>query len=267
MRHGVVQRTVVLMGLDEQVAVDLHRRRGLPWLNDDEAALLLRVDARAFRTDPLRAARLFAALLEELPVSVALTGVDVARGFFQSKPFHHAILKDRLVVDAFGDWLFPRAGATAMIEQAIALARRRRARRRLRPNGFVGGALARAPGVELARVPVGTLGFFAQARASLAARAPTMHEAVAHGARVEPPASSEALERVLIVDGPDGPACSLCADALFALLAFARDGRSRASVEDEARRLGADDDAAALVADLVADGLLCAEPSGTATSM
>jgi hypothetical protein len=259
----VVQRTIVLLTFDPRVVAALHAHRGLPWLRDDEAALLLRVDARAFRTDPLREARLFAALLEELPVSCAIAGVDVARGFFRSQPFQHAILTDRLVVDAFGDWLLPRAGGTAQLEQAIALARRRRPRR------WHGGPdeWARAPGVELARVPAGTLASFASARASLTAQAGvhgTVHELVAGGVRVATPDDGPGLEHVLVVDvagsthqdGGAGPSCATCADALFALLSFARDGRSRAALEDEARRLGADDEAAALIDDLAGEGLL-----------
>lgn len=250
MRHGVVQRTSVLLSFHAPLVDELHTKRTLPWLHDDEAALLLRVDRRAWHTDALRATRLLATLLEELPVSCAVVGIDVARGFFASKPFQHAILRDRLVVDAFGDWLFPRAGAVAQIEQAIALARRRRPRRRPRHAGDI----ARAPGVEVVRVPVGTLAFLARARAELGVHA--AHEAVAHGARIEAPAEPMhgALEHVLIVDAE----LSTCAEPLFALLSFARDGRTRTAVIDEARRLGADDDAAELVDDLVRDGLLLA---------
>ncbi len=259
MRPKVVQRTVVLMSFDDSIAVELQRQRGLPWLDEEESALLLAVDARAFRTDALRTTRLFAALLEELPVSVALTGVEVARGFFTCKPFHHAILTDRLLVDAFADWLLPRAGPTALLEQAIALARRHRARRRLRL-----GALARAPGVELARLPTGTLASFAASRADLQVRAGEvpLHEAVAAGARVPAPVEQAGLEHVVVIDAIDGargaaaPGCSVCADDLFSLLAFARDGRSRVDVIQEARRLGADDDAQELVDDLVGEGLL-----------
>ncbi len=248
MRPGVVQRTAVLLSFHAPLVHELHAKRTLPWLHDDEAALLLHADARAWRTDPLRATRLLATLIEELPVSCAVVGVDVARGFFASKPFQHAILHDRLIVDALGDWLLPRAGAVAQLEQAIALARRKRARRRLRHAGD----LARAPGVELARVADGTLAFLARARASLGA---VPLEAVAKGVRIDAPHEPMhgALEHVLVV----GAELSACAEPLFALLSFARDGRSRTAVIDEARRLGAEDDAEELVDDLVRDGLLC----------
>lgn len=249
MRPGVVQRTAVLLSFHPPLVDELQEKRTLPWLRDDEAALLLATDARAWRTDPLRATRLLATLLEELPVSCAVVGVDVARGFFASKPFQHAILHDRLIVDALGDWLLPRAGSVAQLEQAVALARRNRPRRRLRHAGD----LARAPGVELARVPDGTLAFLARARALLGAHVQP-HEAVANGARVDAPSEPMrgALEHVLVV----GSELSTCAEPLFALLSFARDGRARDAVIDEARRLGADDDAEELVDDLVRDGLL-----------
>lgn len=248
MRAEVVQRTAVLLSFHAPLVDELHGRRALPWLHEDEAALLLRTDARAWKTDPLRATRLLATLMEELPVSCGVVGVDVARGFFASKPFQHAILHERLVVDALGDWLLPRAGAVAQLEQAIALARRKRPRRRLRHPGD----LARAPGVEVARVAEGTLAFLARARASLGAKP---HETVAQGGRVEAPSEPMhgPLEHILVVGG----ALSTCAEPLFALLSFARDGRPGAAVVDEARRLGADDDAEELVADLIGDGLVC----------
>lgn len=249
MRPGVVQRTAVLLSFHAPLVDELHGKRTLPWLHNDEAALLLRTDARAWRTDPLRSTRLLATLLEELPVSCAVVGVDVVRGFFASKPFQHAVLHDRLIVDALGDWLLPRAGAVAQLEQAVALAQRKRPRRRLRHVGD----LARAPGVEVVRVAEGTLNFLARAHAALGAKP---HDAVANGARVDAPPEPMhgALEHVLVVGG----ALSTCAEPLFALLSFARDGRARGAVIDEARRLGADDDAEELVDDLVDDGLLCA---------
>jgi hypothetical protein len=49
---------------------------------------------------------------------------------------------------------------------------------------------------------------------------------------------------------------STCAEPLFALLSFAREGRKRQDLVDEAARLGADDDAAAVVDDCIGDGLL-----------
>jgi hypothetical protein len=252
MRHAVVQRTAVLLSFHAPLVDELHAKRALPWLHDDEAALLLRTDPRAWKTDPLRATRLLATLLEELPVSCAVVGVDVARGFFASKPFQHAILHDRLVVDALGDWLLPRAGSVAQLEQAVAMARRARPRRRLRHAGD----LARASGVEVVRVPEGTLAFLARSRAALG---DTPHEAVAQGARVEAPREpmNGPLEHVLVV----GSELSTCAEPLFALLSFARDGKPGSAVVDEARRLGADDDAQELVDDLVREGLLASPPS------
>lgn len=253
MRPEAVQHACVLLHFDEHFAAALFDvgRPPPPWLHDDELALLRRADPRAFRTDPERPLRLLAALLEELPVSCAVAGRACLPQFFSSALFHGAVIRGRLVVDAFGDWLLPRAHGVAQLELAIALSRRRRRRR--------GEGLARAPGVELARVPEGTLTFYASARARLGEQP---HEAVAHGATLEPPPDAARLEDLLVELSPGaaGPAVSTCAEALFSLLAFAREGRARDALVDEAYRLGAGDDAAEVVDGLLADGLLA--PTG-----
>ena len=254
MRPDVVQRVAVLMHFDAAFAREVFGAAHHSALADDELALLQRVDPRAFRTDPERPVRLLAALLEEFPVSCAILGAPALGAFTSSSLFRNAILRGRLVADAFGDWLFARVGGPAQLELATALARRRR-RRRAPPHGReagVGALWARAPGVELAKVPAGTLAFFVDARARLGPRA---HEAVAAGARAHAPPHA-GLEELLVVDGADGPDIAPCASALFSLLSFARDGRTRAELVTEAARLGADDDAAGVVDDLVADALL-----------
>lgn len=251
MRPVVVQRTVVLLSIHTKLMDDLVAHGTLPWLHDDEAALLRAVDPRAFRADPLRATRMLANLIEEMPVTCAVVGVDVARGFFASKPFQHTILHARLLMDAFGDWLLPRAGAVALVEQAICMARRMRSRRRApQVDSSHDPVIGRAPGVEVARVAQGTVAFLAEARARLG----DPHEAVARGARVTAPIEPVGgpLEHVLVV----GSEVSTCAEPLYALLSFARDERTRTAMIEEARQLGADDDAASLVDDLVRDGLL-----------
>lgn len=269
MRPEIVQRAAVLLHFDPGFAEALHdRERPLPgWLAPDEAALLRRADPRAFRTDPERALRLLAALLEEYPVSCALLGREALPAFISSSLFHNAVVRGRLVVDAFGDWLLPRAGGAAQLEHAIALARRRRRRR--------GAGIARAPGVELVRVPAGTLRFYAEARRQLG---PSPRDAVAHGARLESAPDMEGLEELLVEQGPvrgpalaeerlealealeAGPSVAPCAAALFSLLSFAREGRPRDLLVDEARRLGADDEAHEVVTELIDAGLLA--PTG-----
>lgn len=257
LRVHVLQRAAVLMHFDPRFVEALHddARPRPSFLTPEESALLRRTDPRAFRTDPERPLRLISTLLEEYPVSCAIAGRDALLTFPSSSIFHGAIMRGRLVVDAFGDWLLPRAGAVSQIELAIALARRRRTRR--------GAGLARAPGVELARVPVGTLRFFTESRTSLG---PLPHEAVARGERLVMPAESDALEDLVIehsrsdVQQPGaasaGPTVAPCASALFSLLSFAREGRSRALLVEEARRLGADDDAEDVITGLLDEGLL-----------
>lgn len=253
MRPEVVQHACVLLHFDERFAAGLFDVSRPPpsWLHDDEVALLRRVDPRAFRTDPERPLRLLAALLEEYPVSCALVGRARLPEFFSSTLFHAAVTRGRLVVDAFGDWLLPRAHGAAQLELAIALSRRRRRRRGL--------GLARAPGVELARVPAGTLAFYVEARDRLG---PLPHEAVARGASLVEPPPRPGLEELLVELSPGpgeegrGPAVAPCAAALFSLLAYAREGRARDDLIEEARRLGAGDDATDVVDGLVDDGLL-----------
>jgi hypothetical protein len=249
MRPHVVQAACVLLHVDERFATSLFARDPKaphPWLLPDELALLLRMDPRAFRTDPERPLRLLAALLEEFPVSCALAGPERWQAFTSSSLFHNAVVRGRLVVDAFGDWLYPCALGAAQLELAIALARRRRPRR--------GTELARAPGVEVARVPAGALALLQAGRASLG---PVPHEAVARGARLQAPAHlPDVLECLLVVDGADGPQISPCSDELFSLLSFAREGRTRAALVDEAARLGAGAEADAVVDDLIRDALL-----------
>jgi hypothetical protein len=75
---------------------------------------------------------------------------------------------------------------------------------------------------------------------------------VANGARVTPPRDEDGAHFVLVDHG----AIATCAEPLHALLSFARAPQPKGAVVDEARRLGADDDAAELVDDLVKDGLL-----------
>lgn len=251
-RPHVVQQAVVLLHFDERFAATIASSTQPSWLTAEEIALLRRTDPRAFRTDPERPLRLLAVLLEEFPVSCAIVGRDRLREFISSELFHGAIRKGRLVVDAFGDWLFPRAGGIAQLEQAVALARRRRPRR--------GQGFARAPGVELARVPAGTLIFYVDARKTLGA---TPHEAVAQGRTLAPPADGPGLESLLVEAereeaGQQGPSVAPCADELSALLSFARDGRSQAELIDEALHLGAGEDAAEVVDGLITDGLLAA---------
>ena len=245
MRPRVVQRMAVLLHFDEAFANELFAAKAHPALADDELALFLRLDPRAFRTDPLRPLRLLAALVEEYPVSTALVGIDVARGFLTSSPFRHGLLRGRLMADVFGDWLFARAGDTALIELAVSLARRTRQRR---SHGFPG--LARAPGVELARPALGTLAFWADARAHIT------RDDVAQGQRIPPPPEPAAREYLLVTGGAAGQDVASCAEELHALLSYARECRSVSEIVAEARRLGADHDAQALVDDLLRDGLL-----------
>src|SRR4051812_29820809 len=98
MRPDVVQRVVVLLHFDEQLAADLYAGNNVAGvrLDDDERAPVTRVDRRAYRTDPERGLRLIAALLDEYPVSAAVVGASQLPAFLSSSPFRNAVLRDRL---------------------------------------------------------------------------------------------------------------------------------------------------------------------------
>ena len=94
-------------------------------LSEAERGLLVQVDRRAWGTDRYRRSRGVQALLDEYPVTAGILGVDAVDGFFSSPGFA-AVLRDRGSLGlAFGDHAASGpAGAVAILEQAVARARR-----------------------------------------------------------------------------------------------------------------------------------------------
>jgi hypothetical protein len=215
------------------------------------AAQLLRdVDARAFQADDERAARTLAALLDEAPVSAAVVGRAGLLGFFASALFRSAVVEGRLLVEAFCDWLESCAGPTARLERAVALARRQRA------QACPPGSVVRCAGVDVVALPAGTFAHWAAARASLGGDAAQLAAAVAHGARVAPVVVDGSEPEHVLIDAAGGVAP--CAEGLASLLRAAGAPTGRAALTETAAALGAGDEAAVVIDELIAEGLLAA---------
>lgn len=248
-RPKQLQAAVVSLLHDPDRLADL--AAGLPSLNDDERALLRGIEPRALRTDPYRRGRVLTALLEEAPTSAAaaLRGKpgSTLDPFFSSPAFHQAVATGQPFLFAFFDWLLPRAGGLATLESAIARARRDDPRR-------TGPLLQRAAGLLPVCLPGGTLARFAQLSAALGS------DSLASLARGLPipsptPAPTPATgEEWVLVDLRAG--LSDCGEELARLLLAADQPQSEAELIVLAAALGAEDDAAAIIADLRADGSL-----------
>ncbi len=234
-------------------------------LSAAEKALFRGVDRRAFHADGERAARAGSAVIEELPVAVAVAGVPRLLSFFRDDAFARAIVDGAPLVTTAADWL---DNVPARIEGAIARARRRK--------HVPTAAVTVAPHVAVAAVPEGALDRWASARAGLGTR---VVDAVAGGRRVtwpEQPAGQGAhggqethdgtgilvtgtlVTGILVTGAATDPSLAACARPLARLLARVNDGVDVDAFVAIACDEGCDDDAeaGALLADLVAEGLL-----------
>ncbi|MCK6503927.1 hypothetical protein L6R53_11085 [Myxococcota bacterium] len=253
MSHAL-QRVVVRLLHDPDLAEQVLAGRDLPELTAAEHALLRRTDPRAFRTDPYRRARLVTSLVEELPATAALAcqgrPVGELDAFLSSPAFHGCIMERGSLVGSFHAWIRPRAGAVADLEAAVARARREQPR----PPG--GAHLQRAPGLLPVGLPEGTV---ARWQAVLAALGPRPLEALVRGVAVGPlPPEGEGQEWVL-VEVRDGQAgLSFVGEELARLLLAAEAPTTLATLAAVAAGLGAGEEAQEVVAGLVADGSLVA---------
>lgn len=241
-----IQRAVVSLLHDPTL-------QDFPTLTEAERALLRHIEPRALRTDPYRRGRVLTALLEEAPTSAALAlGGEPAAAlddFFCSERFHRAVAEGERFALAFLDWLQPKAGGLALLEAAIARARRD-------PPRQAGTLLQRAPGLLPVCLPAGTLARFASLSQQLGTEPLA---ALAEGLPVTPP-PLESGEEWLLVDLRAG--LSECGEELARLILAADQPQSEEHLVQLARELGADDAAAEVIADLVADGSLV--PAGGA---
>jgi hypothetical protein len=212
-----------------------------------ERAAFRAVDPRAFRCDAERQHRAVAVVLEELPVTVAIAGLDAVYALFHDVEGFGAVVRRNLsLVVCFADRLVPLAGDAARIEGAVARARRRQVR---------GPGIARGDGVEVVEVYAAALQAWQQARGALGGQA---IDDVGRGRRLQhlPERGERSFMLIEPADGSWGVAP--CSAPLGRLLGGLDAPVSAAAAIQSARDEGCDDDdeAQALLNDLVADGLL-----------
>jgi hypothetical protein len=214
-----------------------------------DRAMLRAVDARAWTTDPYRVARTLGAILTELPITGALLGTARARAFFGSPAFHDAIEGRGSLVLAFAGWA--RVGPVGELEGAIAILRRTQ-----HPEPTP-GSMALGPFRPIA-VPRGTLGAYESLRAALGS------EPVA-AIGTEPraaPALADDAEHLLVERATDGSiGIGAIGSSLYDVLAPLLAGpRTSAQLAAHLRTLGAGRDADAILASLLADGVIVTAP-------
>jgi hypothetical protein len=214
-------------------------------LTPAEQAMFRAVDRRAFGADGGRRDRIVAAVVDELPVSVAIAGLPAVYALFDDRACFFPVVQGAApIAVAFAAALEPVATDAARLEGAIARARRR-------PRRVTG--LLRADGVEVACVDDGAIARYQAARAGLGDR-PV--ESVGGGARLAGIGNGDAAW-VLATRGHKGVELGSCSGALGQLL------QRCTGIDDDAfvscaRALGCDtdDEASELLAELLADGLV-----------
>jgi hypothetical protein len=214
-------------------------------LSPAEQAMFGAVDRRAFAADADRRHRAVVAVAEEVPVAIAIAGLPAVYALFDDRDIFLAVVRGEAPMAVqFARGLEGVAGDAARIEGAVARARRHRR--------LVAG-IGRADGVEVATVSDGALSRYEAARRALG---DDVVAAVCGGRRLPTLGSGDGAV-VLATRGPAGVDLAGCSAALGALLDRC-DGLTEADFIAHARALGCDDDdeARALLADLVGDGLL-----------
>ncbi len=214
-------------------------------LDPTEQAMFRAVDRRAFAADADRRHRAVVAVAEELPVSIGIAGLPAVYALFDDRDGFLPVVRGTAPMAVqFARGLEGLAGDAARIEGAVARARRPRR---------VGVGISRADGVEVARVADGALARYEAARRALGE---AVVAAVCGGRRL-PGIGSGDDAVVLATRGPAGVDLAGGSVALGALL-LRCEGLDEAAFIAAARALGCDDDdeARALLEDLVADQLL-----------
>lgn len=211
----------------------------------EDRALVAAVDPRAWSTDPYRLGRTLSAILSELPVTGALLGASRALQFFRSAAFHSAIQERGSLVLSFGGW----AEVGPIGELELAIARLRRARTAPPPPRLV----ALGERFHPIAVPDGTLAAHESLRGALGSDPVA---AIATPRRAPP--LGDAVEHLLIERAADGSiAIGTIGESLYAVLTpLLERPRSEHEVHEQLRALGAGDEAAEIVAGLLADGVL-----------
>ncbi|MFT5683656.1 MAG: hypothetical protein ACI8RZ_004588 [Myxococcota bacterium] len=242
-----LQRLAVRMLYDPTLVAQVYDGVSVNELSEADRAMLTASPRAAWGADPLRSSRTLQALLEEFPVSAAITGLPPLHGFFASTDFHRCIQARGRLVEAFGTWMVVRAGRIARLELAIARSRR--------DSDPAPGCLSPAPGLVPVSLPPDTLSCYQQIRAQLGD--PPLNTLISKSFRpilLSPPPTG--VSHLLIERGADGGVQIGGGSAsLNGLLAAAP--ASRVVLEQVAHRLGATaEEAPDILDDLLRDGLL-----------
>jgi len=266
-----LQRVVVRMLYDpalvDAVYADADQALAEVDVTDVERSWLVAPDRRRWRADPLRRARGLQALLEEYPVSGAVTarreGVAAMDAFFSAPAFHRCIQERGSLALAFGHWLAqgddPLARGLSEIESAIALVRRPEGRRQ--PWGPTDRYVL-SPSVAVRLLPGGTMAAFGAIRSALAQHPKGVLAAVVDlEHRVgDHPVALDATEG-LIVEGHAEVALGEGPLGLVRVLMAARSPISAAALTAAFVAQGAEPgEVDELIADLERDGLLTSRP-------
>ncbi len=245
-----VQQALVAMLLDPGFAARVRGPEDVDELSPRERALLRPIDPRALQTDPHRRARAMHVLVEELPVTAAVLGVGEVEAFFASAELRAGLRQRTPMTAAFAAWVSERAQGVGRLEAAMA------AVRRAAPPA--GEGVCCSASVRGLVVPANTLAFYLRVRGELGSD--PVRTLAGWGGRPRPSPPRRGVQCLLVERKADGTLdLGTASEPLVRLLVLAEVLRSRAEVEAEAVRLGAEPhEAAALVDGLVAQGLLWA---------
>ncbi len=242
-----IQRLAVRMLYDPSLVARVYEGTPVDGLRDADRALLTTSPQAAWGTDPLRPSRTLQALLEEFPVSAAVTGLPLLHGFFASEEFHRCIQDRQRLVEAFGAWMMPRAGRIAVLELAIARSRRD-------PSPAT-GCLSLAPGLVPVSLPEDTLSCYQQIRARLGPDPLKSLISKTFRPSILPAAPSDSTH-LLVERGADGGiqigGGSAALNGLLAAAPAPRDELEQAAIRQGATAAEAPD----IIDDLLREGLL-----------
>jgi hypothetical protein len=259
MSAAAIQRVIVRMLVDPSFAEAFTRGLEVPELEPHERAWLVAVDPRAFRTDPHRASRLLAAILDEAPTTAAVVadgGRQAERcfAFFRSPAFHDCIQHRGVLSLAFLAWAAAWTPELSTFELGAA-----RARRRTPPTG---SGVCVAGGVAWATLPTGTFLRWQTLRARLGT---SPAEALVNGVSLAGlPAVEAGAETLVFQVGPQGLVVGELPDVLATAFDRWMDPVPRAVACADLRALGADPgDEDGILAGLVSDGLIVVQGGGS----
>ena len=269
MSHAALQRVLVRMLYDPALVRAVYRDAEAALAGVDlspaERTWLTAADPRAYGTDPWRRARSLKALLEEFPVSAALSpgGAASLDAYFSSAAFHEAVQARRSMALSFGDWLLAEAAprrrrrrrrrpglraAAAALERAFA-----ELRRAAEPPAPEGGGLALAPGVRLLDLPAGALSIYTTLRRQLGPD--PVAALLAPGFAPPTPPPLPARTEAVLIEGGEALTAELAPEGLAALLRAAPAPRATLLAAARARGAAPGEDAE-ILDDLIAQGLL-----------